>query len=156
MMAVDIWCSSLSPHPLCIAKIHVSIHAQFLIPLTKCILFDQWNFWSDRFWKYSKMGKILLRQTWQIGQWALMSQIRKLLPCKDHILLMRVICAGMWWWDVYIWELNCLTCSWASFVPLPLLYVSSHHIVSCSHFLIVFTSTDARAFRTFSLRVSKV
>ena len=26
---------------------------------------------------------------------------------------------GMRWWDVYLQELNCLTCSWASLVPLP-------------------------------------
>ena len=40
--------------------------------------------------------------------------------------------------------------------PLPLLYESSHHIVQCSRFLIVFTSTDARAFRRFSSSVKGI
>ncbi|KIM90182.1 hypothetical protein PILCRDRAFT_1541 [Piloderma croceum F 1598] len=38
---IVIWCSSLSHHQLCIAEITHSIWAQFLIPLTKCILFGQ-------------------------------------------------------------------------------------------------------------------
>ena len=33
-MRLYLWCSSLSHHQLCTAKINVSIQAQFLIPLT--------------------------------------------------------------------------------------------------------------------------
>ena len=61
----------------------------------------------------------------------------------------------MQWWDVYIQELNCLTCSWASFVPLPLLYASSHHIVWCSYFSDCLYINWCQSFQKFFLESAK-
>jgi hypothetical protein len=57
-------------------KLLTQIKPNFLSLWPNAFFLDHETFGQDRFWKYPKLGEILLRLSWQIGWWAPIFHIR--------------------------------------------------------------------------------